>query len=126
MSGEWMVCEICGSHTPELGGWFSLWESGSKMEVLPWDESLRSRADCRHACCGDHVQQLVFAAATHDLAAPLLPISVESGGWNPAALQAPAAEASNEKGIQSVLEAIDCALQGETLPEDEEGLPFDA
>jgi len=56
MSGQLMVCEICGSHTPEPGSWFAVAEVGSRMEVLPWTESLRQRSDCRHACCGDHVQ----------------------------------------------------------------------
>jgi hypothetical protein len=125
MTGELMVCEICGSHSPELGGWFAVAEAGNRMEVLPWTESLRERSDCRHACCGDHVQQLVFSAATHDLPTPLLSISRESGGWNPAALT-PEADEKSKHSIQSVLDAIDVALAGETLADDEDSAAFDA
>jgi len=53
------------------------------------------------------------------------PLNRRAGGWNPSAL-APPSEDRTEHSIQSVLDAIDVALAGESAPDEEDGVPFDA
>ena len=121
------VCEVCGSQSADHAGWFAIAGAGTSIEILPWQDDLRTRSDCHHACCGDHLQQLIFSTAARELAKPALPLSVRRGGWNPATLVPPAGStrASADDQIMSILSEIDSVLQGPT--EDEEDAPrFDA
>jgi hypothetical protein len=122
------VCEVCGTLSADHAGWFAVAGVGSHMEILPWSDELRARPDCRHACCPEHVQQLVFSTAARDFARPKLPLSPYRGGWNPLSL-VPLGDsdvASNpEDSLRNVLDAIDSILQGPTADEEEQP-SFDA
>lgn len=118
------VCEICGTHSADHAGWFAVAGAGSRIEILPWTDELRARPDCRHACCGEHVEQLVFSTAALDCARPALPLSTLRGGWNPSSL-VPLARAENpassaEDSLRNMLDAIDSILQGPTAEEEEQ------
>ncbi len=116
------VCEICGTQSADHAGWFAVAGVGNNIEILPWQEDLRSRSDCHHACCGDHLQKLIFATAARELAKPSVPLTIPRGGWNPATLVPPPASkpaASKEDTILNVLSEIDAALQGPTEDEDD-------
>jgi hypothetical protein len=123
------VCEICGTQSGDHAGWFAVTGGGNNIEILPWQENLRARPDCHHACCGDHLQQLIFSTAARELAKPSIPLSLQRGGWNPATLVPPAdakPATSNEEAILNVLSEIDSVLQGPTAEEEEEPPRFDA
>lgn len=122
------VCEICGTQSADHTGWFAVAGAGKNIEILPWKEELRTRPDCHHACCGDHLQQLIFSTAARELARPSIPLSVERGGWNPATLvpaPTPKSAASSEETILNVLSEIDSVLQ-ESTEDEEENPRFDA
>ena len=122
------VCEICGTQSADHAGWFAVAGAGNRMEILPWQDELRTRADCHHACCGDHLQQLIFTTAARELAKPALPLSTVRGGWNPSSLVPPAdakPATTKEEALLSVLKEIDSVLQGPT-EEEEENPQFDA
>jgi len=92
------------------------------MEILPWQDELRTRADCHHACCGDHLQKLIFSTAALELSKPALPLTTHRGGWNPSSLVAPLdakLASSKEEALLNVLNEIDSVLQGPTEDEDE-------
>jgi len=123
------VCEICGTQSADHAGWFAVAGAGNRMEILPWQDEFRTRDDCHHVCCGDHLQKLIFSAAARELAKPALPLATHRGGWNPSSLvpppEAKAAATTKEEALLSVLNEIDSVLQGPT--EDEEDAPkFDA
>lgn len=126
------VCEICGTQSGDHAGWFAVAGGGKNLEILPWVEDLRARSDCHHACCGDHLQQLIFSTAARELAKPSIPLTLQRGGWNPATLvPAPVAAAdkparSNEDAIMDVLSEIDSVLQGPTEEDEEAPASFDA
>ena len=122
------VCEVCGSQSADHAGWFSVAGAGKNIEILPWQDDLRSRPDCHHACCGDHLQQLIFSTAARELAKPSISLSTQRGGWNPATLVPPAEgkPASTEEAILNVLSEIDSVLQGPTEDEEENSPRFDA
>jgi hypothetical protein len=122
------VCEICGMRSAEHAGWFAVVGAGNRLEILPWKDELCSRNDCRYACCGDHLQKLIFSTAARELSKPTHPLATHRGGWNPSSL-VPPAEAqparSNDDAVINVLKEIDSALQAPG--EDEEDNPsFDA
>jgi hypothetical protein len=122
------VCEVCGSQSADHAGWFAVAEAGSQVEILPWKDELRTRDDCHHACCGEHLQKLIFSSAARELSRHAATISSHKGGWHPLAL-VPTGEAkpstSNEEAILSVLAEIDAVLQEKTEDEDEQP-SFDA
>ena len=122
------VCEVCGTQSADHAGWFSIAGAGTHIEILPWNDGPHARTDCHHACCGDHLQQLIFSNAARELSKRPLPLSVRRGGWNPATLVPPAdakAEQTKEEIILNVLSEIDAVLHGP--PEEEEETPrFDA
>ena len=122
------VCEVCGTQSADHAGWFTVTGAGKHLEILPWQDELRTRPDTHHVCCGDHLQQLIFSTAARELSKPPLPLSVRRGGWNPATLVAPRSSASTVSGedaLMNVLSEIDSVLQGPT-EEEEEGPNFDA
>ena len=123
------VCEICGTHSTDHAGWFAVAGAGSRIEILPWTDELRARPDCRHACCGEHVQQLVFSAAASNFTRPTLPLSTHRGGWNPLSLLpltiAEQPTSDTDDSLRKVLDAIDFILQGPTADEEEQP-SFDA
>jgi hypothetical protein len=115
------ICEICGTQSADHAGWFSLAGRGSRMEILPWNDDSSVSPEFRHACCGDHVQQLVFSSATQESVHPSLWLTQHRGGWNPSSLRpkdAPA-EPTTEESIMGMINAIDSILQGPTAEEDE-------
>jgi hypothetical protein len=121
------VCEICGTQSMDHAGWFTVAGAGPSMEVFPWNDELRARPDCRHACCGDHVQRLVFNSATQDLVSPMVSVAIPRGGWNPLSLVPPSADKpAVQDSFMSVLDAIDAALQGPTSEEEDTAGAFDA
>lgn len=123
------VCEICGTQSADHAGWFAVAGAGKNIEILPWQEELRTRPDCHHACCGDHLQQLIFSTAARELAKPSAALSVQRGGWNPATLVPPPdgkPARSKEEAILNVLNEIDSVLQGPTEEEEENPPHFDA
>ena len=122
------VCEVCGTQSADHAGWFAVTGAGKHLEILPWQEELRARTDCHHACCGEHLQKLIFATAARELAKPTLPLSVRNGGWNPATLVATDGKParSNEEAILKVLSEIDAVLQGPTAEDEEDSPKFDA
>ena len=123
------VCEICGTQAADHAGWYAVAGSGATMEILPWSNEVSERSDCRHACCGDHVQKLVFSAATHDLATPMLEVTVRHGGWNPEAL-VPASnqeEDNADDAIVALLAEVESVLQTRSGDKDKQGAEsFDA
>lgn len=123
------VCEICGTQSADHAGWFALAGAGNRIEILPWQDDLRVRPDCRHACCSDHLQQLIFSTAAREFSQPALPLTLHRGGWHPSSL-VPATDAkaarSNEDAILSVLNEIDSVLQGPTADEEDGPNAFDA
>ncbi len=123
------VCEICGTQSADHAGWFAIAGAGNRFEILPWRDELTTRTDCQHACCGDHLQQLLFINAARELSKPSIPLSTERGGWNPATLVAPADSkpaSTSEETILSVLKEIDSVLQGSPDDEEETPVSFDA
>ena len=122
------VCEICGTHSADHAGWFSVAGHGAQMEVVLWNEELHARSDWRHACCGDHIEQLVLSAATGDLRAPMFALATEHGGWNPASLVPPVKSDTSDEGesLLSVLSAVDSILQIPSDDEEEDERTFDA
>ncbi len=122
------VCEICGTQSADHSGWFAVAGGGNRLEILPWKDDLLARADCRHACCGDHLQQLIFSSAASELSKPALPLSTERGGWNPSSLvppPQPKSPASKEDTLLNMLSEIDSVLQG-PIEDEEDGPRFDA
>lgn len=123
------ICEICGTQSADHAGWFAVAGAGKNIEILPWQEDLRSRTDCHHACCGDHLQQLIFSTAARELAKPSIPLSMRRGGWNPATLvftTAAKPAPTKEEAILKVLSEIDSVLEGPTEEEEDGPPPFDA
>ena len=120
------VCEVCGSQSADHAGWFAVAEAGSQVEILPWKDELRSRDDCHHACCGEHLQKLIFSSAARELSRHAVALRTHKGGFHPLAL-VPSGETkpSNEEAILSVLAEIDSVLQGKTEDEEEQ-TSFDA
>lgn len=123
------VCEVCGTQSVDHAGWFAVADAGRCVEILPWKDELRARPDCHHACCGDHLQQLIFTSAAREFSRPAIPVSHHRGGWNPSSL-VPATEAapsrSSEEAILNVLNEIDSVLQRPSEEEEEEQTSFDA
>lgn len=119
------ICEVCGTQTANHAGWFAIAGNGASMEVLPWTDDVRGRADCRHACCGEHAEKLVLSTATHELAGT----TFLSRRWNPEALLPPGtAEIDgnvSEESLMSILSAVESILQS---PDEDESAPaaFDA
>ncbi len=119
------ICDICGTQSVDHAGWFAIAGAGSRMEVLPWSDELRGQADYRHACSPEHAQKIVFSAASHELARPLLALPVQHGGWNPASLIVPKPPVCEVNDLESLLSTVDAILHGPTADEDEEAA-FDA
>ncbi len=124
------VCEVCGTQSADHAGWFAVTGAGNLIEILPWQDELSTRTDCHYSCCGDHLQQLIFSTAARELSKPALPLTVHRGGWNPATLVPPPADAkpgaSSEEAILNVLSEIDSVLQGPTEDEEDAPASFDA
>ena len=123
------VCEVCGTQSADHAGWFTVTGAGKHLEILPWEDELRTRPDTHYVCCGDHLQQLIFSTAARELSKAPHTLSVRRGGWNPATLVAPVTvktECTKEEAIMNVLNEIDSVLQGPTEEEEEEGPNFDA
>ena len=124
------VCEICGTLSHDHAGWFSVAGDGARMEVLPWTEDLGARSDCRHACCGDHLEKLVLASAVRGFDSPILSLTTERGGWNPASLVSPAgaaySDADGSDTLAGIFSAIDSILQNSADEEEEDAPAFDA
>jgi len=115
------ICEVCGSQSADHVGWFAVAEAGSQVEILPWKDELRTRDDCHHACCGEHLQKLIFSSAARELSRHAVALSSHKGGFHPLAL-VPTGEvkaATNEEAILSVLAEIDAVLQEKSDDEDE-------
>ena len=122
------VCEVCGTQSADHAGWFAVAGTGSHVEILPWTDELRARTDCRHACCGEHVQRLVFSTAVLDFARNTLPFTSHRGGWNPLSLEprVESSPSSKEESIMNVLSEIDSVLKGPTADDEDEQASFDA
>ncbi|MGH9644360.1 MAG: hypothetical protein ACRD3Q_18310 [Terriglobales bacterium] len=122
------ICEVCGSQSADHAGWFAVTGSGTKLEILPWTDEVRRRVDCRHACCGDHVQKLLLAAAARDLGTPVLSTG-RRGGWDPEALVPPAKGDGDDidQALVDILSAVDSILHTRNDDDEEESLiGFDA
>lgn len=126
------VCEVCGTQSLDHAGWFSIAGGGRQMEILPWTDSVRERDDCRHACCGDHLQQLLFNSAIEECSTSFNWFSsTHRGAWNAAALVPPDPQAaatsseSIEESIMKIVGEIDSVL-GSSSVEDEDQTSFDA
>ena len=123
------VCEICGTHAADHQGWFAVAGSGANLEVLPWTDDVRGRSDCHHACCSEHLERLVFSAATHDLGALPLVLEPWRGGWNPEALQpasAPEEQPIADESLLQILSMVDSILATSSDEEDDGAPAFDA
>jgi len=118
------VCEICGTQSGDKAGWFSIAGNGRDLEILPWNDTVQERADCRHTCCGDHLQQLLFSSAEEFLTPFTWFTSQNRGAWNAAALVPEQKDASAEETIMDVINEIDSVLLGASAEEDQTG--FDA
>lgn len=123
------ICEVCGSQSADHAGWFSVAGSGSKLEVLPWNDEVHRRSDCRHACCGEHAEKLVVSAATHDLAGRSF-LSTTRRSWDPRALQPASAGKEGDdidEALVNILSAVDSILQNKRDGDDDDCLiGFDA
>jgi hypothetical protein len=122
------ICEVCGSQSADHAGWFSVMGSGTKLEVLPWTNEMQRRTDCLHACCGEHIQKLILAAAARDLVGASFLTSACHGSWDPEALvpieSKPEADDVDET-LVNLLSAADSILH---IPsdDDEDAIGFDA
>ena len=119
------ICEVCGSQSADHAGWFAVAGSGTKLEVLPWTDEVERRDDCRHACCGDHVEKLVLASAARDLGN----IPVLRAGWDPRALVPPSSNQDGEdidEALVNILSAVDSILRNRPDDEEENLVGFDA
>lgn len=102
------------------------------MEILPWTDSISKRTDCRHACSGDHLQQLLFNSAVEDCSTSFNWFSSSHrGAWNAAALVPPQPQAANgaeslEDSIMKIVSEIDSVLGNSSSTEDEDQTSFDA
>ncbi len=122
------VCEICGTQSLDHAGWFSIAGVGHSMEILPWTDAVRERTDCRHTCCGEHLQKLLFDSAIQECSTSFNWFSsTHRGAWNADALVPPAVEKSGsvEESIMNIIGEIDAVLAGATADE-EETTSFDA
>jgi hypothetical protein len=124
------VCEVCGSQSADHAGWFAVTGNGPSMEVLPWTDEVRDRSDCRHACCGDHVEKLVISSATRELSGATFLAAPRHGGWNPQALMPRAAEdvtaADSNESFANILSAVESILLSPDEEDEEEPRAFDA
>lgn len=121
------VCEICGNQSSEKAGWFAIAGSGREMEILPWNDQLHARPDCRLACGGDHLQKLLFSSAIEQSASSFTWMAPQHrGGWSEAALVPLKrdTEATVEESLINIIGEIDSIL-GATSDE-EEAPAFDA
>jgi hypothetical protein len=55
------VCTICGEEKSDGQVWFLVAESHweDKLKILRWQDELANRRGLHHACCPEHVQELV-------------------------------------------------------------------
>ena len=124
------VCELCGTQSFDHAGWFSIAGSGHAMEILPWSDSARERTDCRHACCGDHLQKLLFNSAIEECSTSFNWFSsTHRGAWNAAALVPPQAGSTSESiedSIMKIVGEIDSVLGSSTSADEEDQTSFDA
>jgi hypothetical protein len=124
------VCEVCGTQSLDHSGWFSIAGAGRQMEIVPWTDSVGERNDCRHACCGDHLQKLLFNSAIEECSTSFNWFSsTHRGAWNAAALVPPSPQAANgsesiEDSIIKIVGEIDAVLGSSA--EDEDQPSFDA
>lgn len=126
------VCEVCGTQSLDHAGWFSIAGSGRSMEILPWADSVSERTDYRHACCGDHLQQLLFNSAIEECTTSFNWFSsTHRGAWNAAALVPPQPQAAStsesiEDSIMKIVSEIDAVLGNSPSNDEEDQTSFDA
>ncbi len=128
------VCDVCGTRSSDQSDWFVVSGEDGEVEVRFWNEEAARAPKARHACCGEHVQTLVFSSVTPNMhRAVLVPLPRRRGGWNPSALERDASsdESDLTESLVSILDAIDVVLkdpadQDKKDKDEEEARRFDA
>jgi hypothetical protein len=128
-------CEVCGTHERDHSKWLLVSNEprAHNIDILNWNDKLAAQPGICHLCCTDHLQVLVSAWMMPDLGIPE-GIASKQAENRPSLLREFSLERAclsssletDRESLLAMLDAVEVALQGSAVSEEEDMPVFDA